>query len=294
MSEVILTYRGRTVTSEDVVFINNLIKAHPESSRRKLSSQLCEAWDWRQSNGALKDMVCRSLMLSLHRSGHIRLPEIRCVMPNPLAKRKRPDKLIDYDETPVTGKLKDHLPGTLIKKVRRTPDELLFNRLIETYHYLNYSQPVGEHLKYMVFCEGRPIACLAWCSPAFQLGLRDHHIGWNRKTRQSNLKHIAYNTRYLILPWVRIPNLASYLLGVMARNLPKDWTEAYQHPVYYLETFVLPERYPGTCYKAANWISLGLSNGRGSKAPDHQKRVSVKELLVYPLVKDFRQALSEQ
>lgn len=284
------TFRKREITEKDVIFIKNLIARNPDSSRRKLSAQLCEAWEWRQPNGLLKDMVCRSLMLKLYREGHIQLPEVRQVSINPMVNRKRPEKLTDMDESPIECGLRE-LGDLDIRIVSGTKEEPFFNRLIETYHYLGYSHPVGETMKVMVSAGGRPLACMIWCSGARKLGLRDRHIGWTAEQRARNLNQIAYNTRYLILPWVRVPHLASHLLGRFARDLPEQWGERYGHPVVYLETYVQPDRYPGTCYKAANWSSLGLTSGRGVNAKTSKATVARKELLVYPLDKRFQKKL---
>lgn len=287
----IMTFRNRVITDQDVTFIRDLIARYPESSRRRLSALLCEAWDWRQPNGRLKDMVCRSLMLKLHREGHIRLPEVRYRTHNPMVQRKRPPKLTEMDETPIECSLKT-LGVLEVRVVSGTDDELLFNRLIETYHYLGYTHPVGETMKVMVFSQGRPVACMAWCSGARRLGLRDRHIGWNDDARTRNLSLIVNNTRYLILPWVHVPHLASHLLGRFAREISKQWQDRYGHPVHYLETFVQPDRYAGTCYRAANWISLGMTSGRGANALTSKSTKPPKELLVYPLDRRFRQKMS--
>jgi hypothetical protein len=288
--EVKLKYRGREVTREDVTFIRELIRSHPDSSRRALSGLLCEAWNWRQPNGALRDMVCRSLMLELHRRGHIELPPVRQVNPNPLAQRKRP-KYVPVGTTPIHGRLAEIRPLEF-RQVRRTKEEPLFGGLIEKYHYLQYTQPVGEHLKYLVYAQGRPVACLAWCSAPRHLGPRDRFIGWSGEARRRNIRFLAYNTRYLILPWVNVRYLASHILGYMARRLAKDWEAVYGHPVYFLETFVDPQRNRGTCYRAANWTALGRTTGRGHNAPHTKKpRVPVKEILGYPLSRRFREIL---
>ena len=286
-----LTYRGRAVTDDDVAFIDQLIVAHPMASRRALSKKLCEAWNWVQPNGALRDMVCRGLMLALHRAGHIELPPQRYVPSNPLAKRGRP-AAADVDRTPLRSPLKAVRPLEF-RLVRRTADEPLFNSLIEQYHYLGYTQPVGEHLKYLVYTQGRPIACLAWSSAPRHLGCRDRYIGWSAEARRRNIRFLAYNTRYLILPWVEVPHLASHILGQMARRLPRDWERVYGHPVYFLETFVDPQRNRGTCYRAANWGVLGRTTGRGKNDQTWRANRPIKEMLGYPLRRDFRQWLSQ-
>ena len=141
---------------------------------------------------------------------------------------------------------------------------------MEQHHYLGYEQPVGEHLKYLVCAQGRPIACLAWSSAPRHLGSRDRFIGWSAEARRRNIHLLAYNTRFLILPWVRVPHLASHLLGRMAGAFPRDWQQSYAHPIYLLETFVDPERFRGTCYRAANWIVLGQTTGRGKDDLTHR------------------------
>jgi len=289
--DVRLTYRGRVVTDADVAFINQLIAAHPTASRRQLSTKLCEAWHWVQPNGALRDMVCRGLMLALHRAGHIPLPPQRCVPPNSLAQRSRP-AVADIDRTPLGGPLRAVRPLEF-RQVRRTPDEPLLNSLIEQYHYLGYTQPVGEHLKYLVYAGQRPIACLAWSSAPRHLGCRDRFIGWSIEARRKNIRFLAYNPRYLILPWVQVPHLASHILGCMAKILPRDWTRMYGHPVYFLETFVDPQRFRGTCYRAANWVVMGRTTGRGKDDQTWRPNRPIKDVLGYPLRRDFRPLLSQ-
>lgn len=284
-------YRGRTVTAAEIVFIRQLIAAHPGASRRRLSSQLCDAWEWKQANGAPRDMVCRGLLLMLDRAGEIELPPVRFTPHNPLARRERPQPVL-LDETPMTGPL--HELGPLqFQQVRRTVEEPLFNSLMEHHHYLAYEQPVGEHLKYLVWAQERPVACLAWSSAPRHLGSRDRFIGWSGEARRRNIRFIAYNTRFLILPWVAVPHLASHILSRMARLLSEDWERVYGHPIYFLETFIDPERFRGTCYRAANWVLLGRTTGRGKDSTSKRPNRSIKEVLGYPLTRRFRQFLQE-
>jgi hypothetical protein len=284
-------YRGRVVGTQDVLFIRQFIAENPRLSRRKLSSKLCEAWDWKQANGALRDMVCRGLLLMLHRAGEIELPAVRQVSLNPFVRRERPQP-VPIDMTPLTGPLADLRPISL-QQVRRTSDESLFNSLIEYHHYLGYEQPVGEHLKYLVWAQGRPIACMAWSSAPRHLGSRDRHIGWSAEARRRNIRFIAYNTRFLILPWVEVPHLASHLLGRIASSLSKDWEQLYGHPVYFAETFIDPGRFRGTCYRAANWKLLGRTTGRGKDSVSKRPNRSIKEVLGYSLTPRFRELLSQ-
>jgi uncharacterized protein DUF4338 len=289
--EVKLRYRGREITDADVALILNLVAENPSASRCALSRKLCETWRWVQPNGALRDMVCRGLLLALDRAGLIRLPAVRNVPHNPFVVRSRPAP-VAVDQTPIEKSLTEIRPLEF-RLVRRTVDEPTFNGLIEEHHYLGYVQPVGEHLKYMVFAGGRPVACLAWSSAPRHLGPRDRFIGWSPEARRRNIQLLAYNTRFLILPWVKVPHLASHILGRMARDLPRDWERRYGHPVWYLETFINPDRNRGTCYLAANWTKLGRTTGRGNNAPTKRPRVPVKEILGYPLSKQFRRLLGE-
>jgi hypothetical protein len=285
-----IKYRGRVATTEDVAFINNLIRDNPHDSRRALSVKLCKAWNWIQPNGVYRDMVCRGYMLMLHRAGYIQLPAKRRTPKNPLVNPKTPEQ-IRIDQHPITKSLKQVRPFRFCQ-VRRNGKEKLFNSLMDEYHYLGYCQPVGEHLKYMVFMGKRPVACLAFSSAPRHIGCRDRFIGWDAITRQKNLHLMAYNTRFLILPWVKIPYLASHILSQVGKILPTDWLNFYQHPVYYLETFVDTERFKGTCYQAANWIYLGKTTGRGKNDHTGRPNRSLKAVYGYPLVKDFREKLA--
>lgn len=287
--EAVLTYRGRSITAADIEFIRELIARRPEASRRALSQEFARAKGWVQPNGHLSDLVCRSLMLLLHRSGHIELPKVRCTPPNPLAKRARP-ALVQVDTTPVCTTLAEMGPLTF-RQVRRTAEEPLFNGLMEMHHYLGYVQPVGEHLKYLVWMGDRPVACFAWSSAPRHLGPRDRYIGWSKAARRKNVHLVSYNTRFLVLPWIQVPHLASHLLGRMVRVLSGDWERQYGHPIYFVETFVDSERFKGTCYRAANWVWLGRTTGRGKDDLTHRPNRPIKDVLGYPLTRHFRKQL---
>jgi hypothetical protein len=289
--DVVWTYRGRQITSSDLEVIRALIARHPEASRWQLSNKLCEAWGWVQQNGHPCDLVCRSLMLALHRAKQIELPPVRRVTHNPLARRVPPPR-IEVDRTPIRARLRD-LGPLRIEQVRRGPSEPLVRSLLEAHHYLGYTQPVGEHLAYLVWAGERPVACLCFSSAPRHLGPRDRYLGWSAEARRKNIHFVAYHGRFLILPWVEVAMLASHLLGCMARRISEDWLGLYGHPVYFLETFVDPERYRGTCYRAANWVSLGLTTGRGKDDLTHRPNRSRKVVFGYPLHKRFRALLSE-
>jgi len=290
--KIIVTYRSRNVTASDLEVIKEIIAAHPEGSRRFISQEVCRAWQWRQANGALKDMICRSLLLLLQSKDLIKLPPPKCKPANPLANRKKPDK-IEVDRTPIECPIDELFPIHL-KQVRKTRLEKLFNSLISEHHYLGYTHPVGEHLKYIAFSNERPIACLVWSSAPWYIGARDRFIGWSTETRQKNLHLIINNTRFLVLPWVKVPHLASHLLSLSRRRLSEDWNSIYNHPIYLAETFVDTDRFQGTCYKADNWIYVGKTTGRGKLSKSIKPTLSKKAIYVYPLRKDFRKRLNTQ
>ena len=285
-------YRGQEIGSEQIVFLREFMRMHPTSSRWKLSRQLCEALGWKQANGALRDMVCRGLLLMLERAGQIELPPVRRhIRGQSRTGRPRPETVL-IDNAPLAMPLKA-LGPIEIQPVRRTADEPLFNSLMESHHYLGYEQPVGEHLKYRAWAQGRPIACLAWSSAPRQLGSRDRYIGWSAEARRRNIRFIAYNTRFLILPWVRVPHLASHILGKVTRTLSDDWERMYGHPVHFAETFIDPGRFRGTCYRAANWQLLGLTTGRGKNDQTNKPNRPIQEILGLPLTARFREHLTQ-
>jgi hypothetical protein len=286
----VLTYRGRSITPADLAFLREVIAARPDRSRRALSLTVCAAWQWTQPNGQPCDAICRGLLLALHRAGHLVLPPPRWRTAKPWRPRTSAPPVV-VATTPLVAALRDLRPLE-IRQVRRAADEGLFNGLLAQYHYLGYQQPVGAHLKYLVRAVGRPVACVAWGSPPRHLGPRDRFIGWSAEARRRHLRCVAYNTRFLILPWVAVPHLASHILGQMATIVPADWQRLYGHPIYFFETFVDPGRFPGTCYRAANWRVLGRTTGRGHNARTMRPTQPVKEVLGYPLVPDFRARLT--
>lgn len=290
--KVLLRYRGRDLGPEEAAFIRDLIARHPSVSRLRLSKLLCEAWGWKQPNGALCDVVCRGLMLALHRAGHIVLPAPRVVVPNNIIRRRPPER-VEVDTSPIQGPLSELQPLDFVP-VRRSPQEKLFDGLIHQHHYLGYIRPVGEHLKYMAFSRtGRPVALLAFSSAPRHLGPRDRFLGWSAQARRANIRLVAYNPRYLIPPWVEVPHLASHVLARVARLLPGEWQRVYGHPVHFLETFVDPTRFRGTCYRAANWVLMGRTTGRGKDDQTNKPNRPIKDVWGYPLAKRFRRLLGE-
>jgi len=277
---------GIEVTAAQLDFVRRLITENPTDSRRQLSYKLCDAWNWIQPNGVRRDLVCRSFLLALERKGHIELPPPRCTPLNPLANRHPPPK-IEVDESPILADLGELLP-LQVELVRATAWEKLYNSLLAHHHYLGYCYPIGEQLKYLIRWRDRPIGCMGWSSAVRHLGPRDRFIGWTAEQRKANLRLIGYQTRYLILPWVKVKNLASHLLAVIARRICSDWSSSYNHPLYLLETFTDPSRHPGTCYRAANWQYLGMTTGRGKNAPSNRATRPPKAIWCYPLCREFR------
>jgi hypothetical protein len=287
-----LRYRRRTIGEAQLHFVRQLITQHPEASRAQLAQKLCAEWNWVQANGVLRTGVCRTLLVRLHRAGLIELPPARHVFFNPRLARCRPAR-IAVDTTPWCAHLAEVRPLEF-RQVRRTPEEALFDSLLEQYHYLGHVRPVGAHLKILVYAQQRPIACLAWSSSPRHLGCRDRFLGWSLPARERNLHYLAYNLRYLLLPWIQIKFIASHLLAAMVRRLSADWQQVYGHGLYFLETFIDPERFRGTCYRAANWKLLGWTTGRGKDDIHHRgPNRSLKQVLGYPLIADFRERLQE-
>jgi hypothetical protein len=289
--QTVLRYRGREIHADQVAFIQKLIGDTPHASRRALSLLICEAWNWRQPNGAPCDALCRGLLLQLHRGGHVQLPAPQWRSARP--RRHHVVTRIEIEPVPLDAPLSQIGPIE-IRQVRRTADEDLVKSLVAQFHYLGYVHPVGEHIKYLMTAQRRPIACMCLSSAARHLGARDRFIGWSKEARKANIRLVAYQSRFLILPWVKVPHLASHLLGAVSRRLSRDWTQLYSHPVYFTETFVDTTRYRGTCYRAANWISLGMTTGRGKADSTRKPNRSLKQVLGYPLVPNFRERLCVQ
>ena len=282
--DTILNYRGRSITFGDISFIRELIATNPDDNRTALSRRICKTWNWVQSNGYPKEMICRGLLLGLESEGYIALPPRRSVPRRPDSYGKKPAG-VQVVQTPLQTDLK-HLEPIVLRQVRRTELEKIHDGLIAQFHYLGYVQPVGEHLKYVAFARGRPVACLTWSSVARHISCRDRFIGWSAQVRMSNLHLLAYNIRFLIVPWVRVPHLASHLLAKCSRFISRDWQALYHHPVYWLETFVDTQYFKGTCYRAANWLYLGSTTGRGKNDNTRKPNRSIKAVWGYPLCRD--------
>lgn len=284
------TVRGREISNEDIIFIRQTIKEHFHKGRTYISRQICHQWQWYQPNGQTKDMACRYILLFLENKGVIKLPPPVHHSNNQKRKNIKEIKLKEISLTGTVGEY-SHLNLKLLDKQQ---EHKLWNRIIHSYHYQGYKLIVGKYLKYIAYINNHPVACLGWGSAAWSLKPRDEWIGWRKQVKDKNLGGIVNNIRFLILPWVKIKNLASYLLGVSVKRVPQDWQKRYGHPIYLLETFVEKERFTGICYQAANWIYVGDSKGSAKTGNNHCYHGNIKKIFLYPLVKDFRNKLKTQ
>ena len=285
--------QGRELHGADIELIRVLLAEHPAWGRSLVSAELGRRWNWRNAQGRLKDMAARTLLLKLERAGHIRLPPRQ--RPSSNGFRNRRELLVAHATDPIHGPLRDLRPLSVNVAAPGSADPAeagLFNSLLARYHYLGHRNTVGENLRYLVRDRhGRPVACALFGSAAWQCADRDAFLGWERAARERNLQQLTNNTRFLVLPWVVVPHLASHVLGLIARRIRTDWQAKYGHPVQALETFVDRSRFKGTCYRAANWLRLGTTQGRTRNDRAHRIRTAVKDVYLYPLVADFRREL---
>jgi hypothetical protein len=285
-----LIVQGRELEAADIERIRQILVENPTWSRRRLSEALAVEWDWRNGCGRLKDMAARSLLVKLHERGYVELPPRRQEPTNRM--RGQPIAAREWDTTPVTGTLPS--VGRLMIQEISTDDMAREEcaAALAQFHYLGWGGAVGENLAYAVRNEaGRLLSSIVFGSAAWKCAARDAFIGWAAEQRRRHLHRITNNTRFLILPFVRIPHLASWIWGQVLRRLSRDWDAKYGHRVMLVETFVDRERFAGTCYKAANWIRTGETTGRSRQDRTHALRVPVKDVYVYPLHRRFRQEL---
>ncbi len=264
------------ITNELIDFIRQTISDNPGMGRTKLSVMLCETWDWRDATGRTKDMSCRDLLAALDKSGRIILP------PPIRTPRRRGDskgvKHFIHDETPIAVKLRELQP-LCVEVVTSKEAMVQFKSLIDQYHYLGFDRCISESMVYLVYTSGgKPLACLLFGSAAWSCRDRDAYIGWGKEDRRSNLIMTTNNSRFLILPWVNVPHLASHILAVISKRISADWEQKYGHSICLLETFVETGRFKGTCYKAANWINVGRTTGRGRNGGHNHAIVPVKDI----------------
>jgi len=277
--------RGRAFTPEELSKIKTLVETSPEEHRFALSKRVCKELGWVQPNGRLKDRSCRDVLARLHEIGLIRLPRPRRPSvrrrPVEITERSAPRPLAAFGPCDIEAASFRIVSGT-----GNLEQERLWNEYVERYHYLGYGVPVGPHIKYFVTLAGEPIACLCFGGAAWRVEARDRWIGWDCQERERNLRYVVNNTRFVIFPWIKMRNLASRLLALAAKRIAADWQRLYAYQPLLLESFVDSERYAGTCYRAANWLLVGYTKGRGKLDRQFKANLSKKAVLLYPLTKD--------
>ena len=285
-----MVIQGRCITVEEIGLIRGLMAEHGDWGRTRLSEELCRCWDWRNGQGRIKDMAARTLLLKLERRGFIALPARQRPSSNEFRNRGVP--VVDHAGEPIRGGLSDLRPLSVRVVAPRSRDLRLFKGLLGRYHYLGHRNTVGENLRYLIGDRhDRPVACALFGSAAWKCADRDSFLRWDQAARERNLQGLTNNTRFLVLPWVEIPHLASHVLGLIARRIRADWQTTYGHPVHALETFVDRSRFRGTCYRAANWLRLGVTRGRTRNDRDRRIQAPVKEVYLYALIPEFRREL---
>ena len=279
-------YCGRIFSEEELALIVELIEKNPSKHRLALSQDVCRMLSWYKADGGLKEMSCRVAMLRMQRDGLIQLPP-------PRRTYKPAPKLIVTSASDPQSSVQSpvHLLGELQLNLVTSTNSRIWNEYIQRYHYLGYTPLPGAQLRYFITMNNQILALLGFGASAWQVAPRDNFIGWDHEQRRKGLPLIVNNARFLILPWVQSKNLASKILAMVARQLPIDWSERYNIRPVLMETFVETERFAGTCYKAANWIHVGQTKGRGKLGPQGVQSVPFKEIFLYPLASNFRSVL---
>lgn len=280
---------GRRLNQDDITLIKDLMAENPSWHRTRLSQELCRIWKWYKENGQMRDIACRTLLLKLEKSGHIKLPP--AIRSSHNSSRNRHIEAVFHSKEPVSETIKQLYPIEIMC-VEGGYELKLFKYFMSAYHYLGFRGTVGENLKYVFFDRfSRPLGCMMFGSAAWKVQPRDDYIGWRAELRERNLSLVVNNDRFLILPWVKVKHLASHLLGKVSRRVNDDWQAKYHHPIYLLETFVERDRFKGTCYRAANWIHVGQTKGRGRLDIKNEYLLPVKDIWLYPLEHSFREQL---
>jgi len=284
-----ITILKQEIGPDELSLIKKLIETFGERGRTYISKKLCEIWDWRLPNGQLRDIACRDLLRRLEKRGLVQLPA-------PLGASRRPGYKNtislpkDFAATSLSQSL-GSFSSIEITMVRGGINESLYNGLIGTYHYLGYHQGTGEQLKYIIRGDGHLLSAIGFGGSAFKSAARDQHIGWNQSSREGHLVQVVNNNRFLILPWICVPNLASHILGQIIGRIKRDWQDYYKRDIVLLETFVEQGRFKGTCYKASNWLHIGQTTGRGRNDRYSRNRVPIKDIYIYPLHRHYQQIL---
>ncbi len=284
----LVRYCGRTFSAMEIEQIRQLLQAHPELNRAQLSRRLCDDLGWLKIDGRRKEMSCRVAMLRMEKDGLLTLPPPRGGNGNG---RHHPLPTSASDPRPQISLPAGALGILTLRQVRTPADSSLWNELIERYHYLRYQPLPGAQIRYLVYGGSQLLAVLGFGASAWKVAPRDRFIGWTTLQRQARLHLIVNNARFLILPWITSHNLASRILAASAKQLPRDWQARYGYTPVLLETFVEQARFKGTCYRAANWIHVGQTQGRGKLDRYTRRLLPVKKIFLYPLAKHFRPEL---
>jgi len=279
---MLLRYRARTIGPAELAVVRATIATHAAAGRSQIARVLCAAWDWRQPTGQLKEYACRDLLLRLEERGDVTLPPRLRAPEGP----SRQDRLVPLPP-PGSPRTTADL-ATLVVRPVTPPERPLWKSLLAHYHYLGYRRSVGEQLGYVAHLEDQLVGCLAWAAAAYRNGPREAYLGWDGGTKRARLPLVVQNTRFLLLPWVRVPHLASKVLAANLRRLAVDWQARYGHALLLAETFVDPTRFRGTCYRAANWVDLGCTQGAGKHGNQYRRHGVPKVVFVYPLARRAR------
>ena len=279
-----LTYCGRSFSPPELERIRACTVVEP--TRQAVARAVCTAFDWRKPDGGLKTMSCKVALLRMHRDGHITLPP-----PRSAPRQIRPTQPCDLQPQPLAGSRRA-LGEITLRAIRHTADSHLWNGLIAAHHYLGYYPLPGAQIRYLIYAQGQLLGALGFGAAAWKVAPRDQYIGWSMPQRQSRLHLIVNNSRFLLLPWIRVRFLASTVLALAARQLPHDWHARYGYRPLLLETFVERPRFAGTSYRAANWICLGQTQGRSKLDRHHLRDKPLKDIYVLPLDRRFRQNLT--
>jgi len=280
---------GQKFSDKVLQQIQNLIHDNKTMTRAELARQVCDLVGWYGANGQRKDMSCRVALLKLHRNGLLNLPPATKVIP----RHKEIDPSVSLPAMAITQSV-EQLDGLFLELVTNTPTSTLWKGMIQHYHYLGYTPLVGAQLRYIIGCDKGSLGAISFSASAWRVAPRDQFIGWCDSARQINLRYVIGNSRFLILPWVHSKNLASKILSLTAKRVVADWQQVYGYRPVLLETFVEQQRFLGSCYRAANWIKVGQTQGRGKVDCNHERSVPVKDIYVYPLRPDFRALLCQE
>lgn len=283
--------QGRRLGSSQLEWLRGWVAEHTRWSRKRLSRELCVEWDWRNGKGQLKDFAARSLLEKLEARGLLILPPLQTQRSHRRPKADFPIA-IDWPTESIGGPLSALEPLQWISPAAGGQEAARFRAYLQSYHCLGL-RVVGENMPYLVRdWHGRDLACLLFGAPAWRTSARDQFLGWDQNQRVVGLRYLTNNSRYLILPWVKVAGLSSSLMSQVCRRLSRDWQVKYGHPIYLVETFVEAGRFAGTCYRAANWVRVGQTRGRGRQGPNLLAPTEpIKDVYLYPLTGDFRRQL---